>query len=123
MTSTTSCNAIQERIVVGEVLDEASQEHVLACASCGGLAAEWVALDGLVAHGLAGGIVVPDGFADRVMDRLVSEPAADSRIQRLLGRRWVQLALTQVGLAVAIANLLRFVFSTLVPAASLGGVP
>jgi hypothetical protein len=57
------------------------------------------------------------------MDRIESEPAADSRIQSLLGQRWVQLALTQVGLAVAIANLLRFVFSTLVPAASLGGVP
>jgi len=123
MTSTTSCNAIQERIVVGDILDEASQEHVLVCASCGRLTAEWVALDGLVAHGLAGGIAVPDGFADRVMDRIESQPAADSRIQSLLGRRWVQLALTQVGLAVAIANLLRFVFSTLVPAASLGGVP
>ncbi|HEX7507965.1 MAG TPA: hypothetical protein VF550_14400 [Polyangia bacterium] len=123
MTSTTSCNAIQERIVVGDILDEASQEHVLVCASCGRLTAEWVALDGLVAHGLAGGIAVPDGFADRVMDRIESQPAADSRIQSLLGRRWVQLALTQVGLAVAIANLLRFVFSTLVPAASLGSVP
>ena len=123
MTSSTSCNAIQEWIAVGDVLDEASQEHVLVCASCGRLAAEWVALDDLVAHGLEGGIAVPDGFADRVMDRIESQPAADSRIQSLLGRRWVQLALTQVGLAVAIANLLRFVFSTLVPAASLGGVP
>ena len=123
MHSSTSCNAIQERIVVGEVLDEASQQHVLGCAGCGRLAAEWVALDGLVDHGLDGGVAVPDGFADRVMDRIESEPAADSRIQSLLGQRWVQLALTQVGLAVAIANLLRFVFSTLVPAASLGGVP
>jgi hypothetical protein len=52
------------------------------------------------------------------------EPAADatSRFDTLLGRRWVQLALTQVGLAVAIANLLRFVFSTLLSASSLGGV-
>lgn len=116
------CNAIQERIVVGDPLDDASQTHVLACASCGGLAAEWLALDGLVADGMDGGITVPDGFADRVMVNLAREPAAVARWEQLLGRRWVQLALTQVGLAVAIANLLRFVFSTVVPAASLGGM-
>ena len=123
MSASTSCNAIQERIVVGDVLDEAGQKHVLACASCGRLAAEWETLDGLVAQGLDAGIAVPDGFADRVMARIAPDPVASSRFESLLGRRWVQLALTQVGLAVAIANLLRFVFSTLVPAASLGGVP
>jgi hypothetical protein len=122
MKSSISCNAIQERIVVGDALDDASQTHVLACASCSGLAAEWLALDDLVADGLDGGIAVPDGFAERVMAALVPQSAAVSRLDRLLGRRWVQLALTQVGLAVAIANLLRFVFSTLVPAASLGGM-
>jgi hypothetical protein len=56
------------------------------------------------------------------MAALAPEAVAVSRLEQLLGRRWVQLALTQVGLAVAIANLLRFVFSTLVPAASLGGM-
>ena len=120
------CNAIQERIVMGEVLDEASQAHVLACASCGRTAADWLALDSLVALEIDGGVAVPDGFPDRVMAGLPPEPAAAlpvSRVEILLGRRWVQLVLAQVGLAVAIANLLRFVFSTLVPAASLGGVP
>jgi hypothetical protein len=117
-----SCNAIQERIVVGDALDEASQKHVLACASCGSLAAEWVGLDSLVAGEMDGGIAVPDGFADRVMASLAPEPVAVSRFDTLIGRRWVQLALTQVGVAVAIANLLRFVFSMLVPASSLGGM-
>jgi hypothetical protein len=117
-----SCNAIQERIVVGEALDDASQSHVLACESCRGLAAEWLVLDGFVADGIDSGIAVPDGFAERVMDALAPELAAVSCFEQLLGRRWVQLALTQVGLAVAIANLLRFVFSTLVAAASLGGM-
>lgn len=116
------CNAIQERIAVGDVLDAASQTHVLACASCSGLAAEWLSLDGLVDDGLDGGLAVPDGFAERVMAALAPQPAVFSRFEQLLGRRWVQLALTQVGLAVAIANLLRFVFSTVVPAASLGGL-
>jgi len=122
MSSSISCNAIQERIVVGDALDDASQAHVLACAGCSRMAAEWVALNSQVADGIDGGIDVPDGFAERVMAALAPEPAVASRFEQLLGRRWVQLALTQVGLAVAIANLLRFVFSTMVPAASLGGM-
>ena len=123
MSSAVSCNALQERIVVGEALDEVGQAHVLACASCSRLATEWMALDSLVAGGLDGGVVVPDGFADRVMAAIVPAPISVSRLEELLGKRWVQLALTQVGFAVAIANLIRFVFSSLVPGASLGGVP
>ena len=123
MNVSTTCNAIQERIVVGDVLDEASQAHVLACSSCSRLAADWVALDGLLAEGISEGITVPDGFADRVMANLAPEPAPAARFETLLGRRWVQLALAQVGVVVAIANLVRFVFSMLVPAASLGGMP
>jgi hypothetical protein len=122
MDSSSPCTIIQERIVLGQILDENSQSHVLACAGCGRLAADFMALDALVASGIDGGIVVPDGFADRVMAGLGPEAVAASRLERLLGRRWVQLALTQVGLAVAIANLVRFVFSTLMPAASLGGL-
>ena len=117
-----SCNAIQERIAVGEALDDASRAHVLACASCGSLATECLALDSLVAGEIDGGIAVPDGFADRVMASLAPEPVAASRLDTLIGRRWVQVALAQVGVAVAIANLLRFVFSMLVPASSLGGM-
>ena len=122
MNAPTMCNAIQERIVAGEILDEASQAHTLACASCSSFAAEWLALDGLIAEGIDGKVAVPDGFADRVMKSIAPATDAASRLDVLLGRRWVQLALTQVGLAVAIANLLRFVFSTLLPASSLGGV-
>ena len=122
MNVSTTCNAIQERIVVGEVLDEASQAHVLSCARCGRLAVDWLALDSLVVEEIDGGIVVPDGFAERVMSRLAPTPAPATRFEGLLGRRWVQLALAQIGLAVAIANLLRFVFASLVPGASLGGV-
>jgi hypothetical protein len=118
----TICNAIQERIVAGESLDEPNQAHTLTCMSCSRFVSEWLALDSLIAEEINDKVVVPDGFADRVMARI--EPAADatSRFDTLLGRRWVQLALTQVGLAVAIANLLRFVFSTLLSASSLGGV-
>ena len=117
------CNAIQERIVAGETLNEVSQAHVLDCASCGRFAAEWLALDHYVAEEIAGKLVVPDGFADRVMASIAPARDAHSRLDDLLGRRWIQLALTQVGLAVAIANLLRFLFSTVLPVTSLGGAP
>jgi hypothetical protein len=49
-------------------------------------------------------------------------PQTSSRLDRVLGRSWVQLTLAHVGLAVAAVNLLRFVFSTLVPAVGLGGM-
>ena len=122
MNTPTVCNAIQERIVAGDFLDETNQAHTLACVRCGRFVSEWLALDSLIAEEIDGKVVVPDGFADRVMAKIVPTADATSRFDALLGRRWVQLALTQVGLAVAIANLLRFVFSTLLPASSLGGV-
>ena len=118
-----TCNRIQERIVAGEAVDETGQAHVMACASCGQVAAEYLALDSAITDGLADGPEVPDGFADRVMAAVAVEPATPSRIQRVLGRRWLQVALANIGLAVAVTNLLRFVLSTLLPTASLGGSP
>jgi hypothetical protein len=124
MQPTATCNRIQEHIVAGDALDEPGQAHVVACASCGQVAAEWLALDSAIAEGLAGGPEVPAGFADRVMAAVTAEPAsAASRIARVLDRRWLQVALANIGLAVAVTNLLRFVLSLLLPAASLGGAP
>jgi len=122
MNATSMCNAIQERIVAGDTLDEATQTHALACASCSSFTVQWIALDGLIAEEIAGKLAVPDGFADRVMAGIGPAQEVGSRFDAFLSRRWVQLALTQVGLAIAIANLLRFVFSTVLPATSLGGV-
>jgi anti-sigma factor RsiW len=118
-----SCNQIQERIVAGEALDESGQDHVLGCPGCGRCAAEWSALDAEIADAIDGGVVVPEGFADRVMAQIEESPATPAWLERWLGRRSVQLILAHVGLCVAGFNLLRFVFSTLVPAASLGGSP
>src|SRR5512138_943110 len=104
--ATTPCNLYQERIVAGETLDETGQDHVVSCASCGRVAREWLALDAAIAEGLDDGPQVPDGFADRVMAALPVETAASSRLARLLDRRWLQVALANVGLAVALSNLL-----------------
>jgi hypothetical protein len=118
-----SCTAIQERMVAGESLGEADQAHVLACAGCSRLAADCLALDAIVADELDGTVTVPDGFADHVMRRLEAGSGRVGGWDDLLTRRWVQVVLANVGIAFAIVNLLRFVFSTLIPAASLGGVP
>jgi len=114
------CNAIEERIAVGHALDEASQAHVLVCQRCAEAVAEYLALDALVGDEL-GGAAVPDGFADMVMAALPKD--SSSWGASVLERRWVQVALAHLGAAVALANLLRFVFSSVIPSASLGGAP
>jgi len=127
-----SCEALQERIARGEPTSDDEQAHVLSCSACRALAAEWMALDAMITDGLDPDAVVPAGFADAVMARLAGEPAparapGDSAVARrltdLLGRRWFQMALAHVGVAAAIANLIRVVFSALVPTISLGGSP
>jgi hypothetical protein len=126
MKSMSPCNVIQERIVAGEQLDEGCQAHVVTCTRCSSTAAECLALDQAMIEGFDA-VVIPDGFADEVMARLdeppALSPALSSAIDRLLGRRWVQIALAHVGLAMATVNLLRFVLSSLLPTTSLGGLP
>lgn len=121
---TVSCNAVQERIVLGEALDEFGQSHVLDCPQCSGIAADFLALDAWVANELSGSVAVPEGFADRIMASLDEAPllSREGRLDRLLGRRWVQVGLAYVGAAVALVNLLRFVLGSLIPGASLGGI-
>lgn len=125
---TTSCNDIQERVAVGEALDESTQAHVLACPACSRVAAAFLALDAQVAEELWAAVHVPEGFADRVMVRLdqaapsgtVGMPAG--MLNRLLARRWVQMGLAYLGATVALVNVLRFVLASLIPGASLGGM-
>lgn len=114
------CTEIQERIVAGESLTEGEQSHVLDCLACARLVADCVALDGLLAAGVDDAVAVPDDFADRVMRALGEQPASGPD---LLGRPWVQLVLANLGIAVALVNLVRFVFAPLIPTATLGGMP
>jgi hypothetical protein len=114
---------IQEQIVCGERLGESEQAHILGCAGCSRLAAEGLALDAMVADGLAGAVSVPDDFADRVMRGLDADAKGVARWEAMLDRRWVQLTLANLGIVFAAVNLFRFVFSALIPTASLGGLP
>ena len=120
MSASISCNTIQERIVVGEALDEVSQAHVVDCPLCARVAADLLVLDARVADELSAAIAVPEGFADRVMSRLDEDPL--TRLDRLLDRRWVQVGLAYVGAALALVNMFRFVLSSLIPGAGLGGM-
>jgi hypothetical protein len=121
---TISCNAIQERLVLGEALDEGRQRHVLDCPHCARVAADFLALDARIADELSSSVAVPEGFADRVMASLdeASLWPTEGRLDRLLGRRWVQVGLAYVGAGVALVNLLRFVLGSLIPGPSLGGI-
>ncbi len=118
---TLPCNPIQERITLGEGLTEHDQAHVLACPSCTQVAQIWLALDHQIAEQVDARIKVPDGFADRVMSALDLAPRT-AAFDRWLARRSVQLVLANLGIAVALANVVRFVLGTLVPAAGLGGM-
>jgi anti-sigma factor RsiW len=117
------CNRIQEQIVAGDALDEPGQAHVLACPSCATVAAEWLALDSTIAAGLDSGPEVPAGFTDRVMAAVVDTPGSSSRFEGWLDRRWLRIVLANLGLAVALSSLLRFVLTTLLPTVSLGARP
>ena len=118
---TLPCNLIQERLAVAEPLSEHDQAHALACPRCARVANLWLTLESAIADQIHGDAKVPDGFADRVMSALQQAPQPPTRLERVLGRRSVQLILANVGLAVAIANIVRFVLGALMPASSLGG--
>jgi hypothetical protein len=115
------CTVIQERIVAGETLGEGEQAHVLDCEPCSRFAADCLVLDSLVADGMNAAVAVPDDFADRVMDKL--DVAGANRWHELFGRRWIQIAAANVGIAFAVINLIRFVLAALVPTTSLGALP
>jgi hypothetical protein len=130
MTAPESCESLQERIVRGDPLAAGEAAHVGACPACRALASQWMALEAAIAGGLDAEGPIPPGFADRVMARIEADTAPSAaahpwadRLGALLARRWFQVALAQVGVLAAIANLVRVVFSTLVPTASLGGSP
>lgn len=120
------CTVVQERIVASQTLDEAEQAHVLGCAECSRFAADCLALDSMVADSVGDAVSIPPDFADRVMaelDQPTPDPAQARRWEDLFGRRWMQVAIANVGIAFAVANLVRFVFSALLPTAALGGTP
>jgi hypothetical protein len=110
------CDPIQEKIAREDALSPVERAHVLDCPECTALAAEYSLLEGVLS---SFALDVPSGFADRVMARVGSEPAA----LRLFERRWVALAIAYAGGAVALGNVARFLAGTLSASVGLGGTP
>jgi len=114
----TDCTKIQERIASSEPLRPSEQSHLSSCEACSRVAQTYAELE-LSLEALAE--PVPDGFADRVMSRIAELPMTRSR--RWFDARWVEFALTNVALACAVVNAVRFLAGVLIPSVSLGGAP
>jgi anti-sigma factor RsiW len=122
MRSVSPCNDIQERLVADGALDDEQKSHVLTCSRCSRMAAAHATMVAAFCDALQAAVEIPEDFADRVMAQLEEDAPSPARRRDLLGRPWVQIALAHVGLAVAVANVVRFVLASLLPSTSLGGV-
>ena len=112
------CIEVQERIALGEPLPDAQRSHLSSCRECSLVAEAYSLLDASLSF-LAE--PVPQGFADRVMSRLLShEPA---RAPRWFDAGWVELALANAALLCALVNTMRFLAGVLIPTVSLGARP
>jgi len=114
----THCSETQERIALGEPLGEEERLHLSGCEQCSVVAQTYSLLDASLSS-LAE--PVPDGFADRVMQRLASHELA--RSPRWFDAGWVELALANAALLCALVNTVRFLAGVLIPSVSLGATP
>jgi len=112
------CSEVQERIALGEPLPAAERSHLSSCADCSRVAEAYSLLDASLSS-LAE--PVPEGFADRVMSRLLVQEVA--RAPRWFEAGWVEFALANAALVCALVNTLRFLAGVLIPSASLGATP
>lgn len=114
----TDCTEVQERIALGRPLRDAHHVHLSNCEPCSHVAETFSRLDA----GLESLVEpVPDGFADRLMNRL--EVLQGERSRRWFDARWVELGLANAALVCALVNTVRFLASVLIPSVSLGGTP
>ena len=110
------CEPTQEKIALGEPLGERDRTHLLDCAACANVAEEYAVLEARLAeleH------EVPSGFSERVMARVTAE----QRAPRLLEHPRLALCFAYAGGAIALANIARFLSSTLLASTGLGGAP
>jgi hypothetical protein len=112
------CIKVQERIALGEPLSDSERIHLSSCEQCGQVAETYSLLDASL-ESLAE--PVPQGFVDRVMNRLPAHELA--RSPRWFDAGWVELALANVALICALLNTVRFLAGVLIPSVSLGGTP
>jgi hypothetical protein len=105
-----SCVAVQEQIAWDRKLSEDVQMHILSCAECGQVAAEFASLDVWMSHY---DVSIPSGFADKVMHQI--DALEGTQRSGLFSSRWAELGLVSAGAAFAIWNLIQFVLAVLLP--------
>lgn len=105
-----SCVAIQEQIAWDRKLSEDVQIHVLACAECGKVAAEFASLDVWMSEY---DVSIPSGFADKVM--LQIDALEGSHRPAVFSSRWAEWGLVSAAAVIAIWNLIQFVLGVLLP--------
>jgi hypothetical protein len=110
------CDPTQEKIALGEPLGEHERAHLLGCTACASVAEQYALLEARLdelEH------AVPSGFAERVMARVMAE----QRAPRLFEQPRLALWFAYAGGAIALANIARFLSSTLLASTGLGGAP
>jgi hypothetical protein len=112
------CSKVQEQVALGEPLPELDRVHLSNCERCSLVAETYSLLDASL-DSLAE--PVPQGFADRVMSRLVALEEAPSK--RWFDGPFAELALANVALLCALLNTVRFLAGILIPTVSFGGAP
>lgn len=63
------CILVQENIAWGKSLAQSDQDHVLSCPKCSLIAIEFEEIDSIIKNTEA---FVPEGFANKVMDKVVA---------------------------------------------------
>ena len=63
------CTFVQENIAWGRALSQLDQDHILSCSNCSLIAMEFEDIDSAIKNEEA---FVPQGFADKVMEKVVA---------------------------------------------------
>ena len=75
MTSNNECNLVQENIAWGKNLSNIEQNHILNCPKCSAIAVAFEDIDSALKESQ---VEIPEGFADRVMAKVMKEEAQSS---------------------------------------------
>lgn len=94
-----SCDQTQEKLAWGEELDPTIKSHIAACAACRKFSHELTELESLAASTMNVG--VPVGFADNVMQKILTEKA-HQEANHWLVETWREFTATPWGQAVTV---------------------
>lgn len=107
-----SCREIQEALASEKALSPEAQNHVLDCSACTAVSEEITELHALILEGTED--FVPEGFADRVMARVLTDSKQELSLRPFLLRTealWLRWASVAGAIVIAGHHLVRFVLA------------